>query len=129
MAITIMPTGETVTYDESLGLQNATATPSPPFPAEDANDNDIDAALLPTDFTTRLTALGAGTSTEAALSGYNGANNGLDIFTVTAAPGGSVVDIGFTDSSGAALDGMARSRQPWATHRRARCFETPSTLP
>ncbi|MCW5601487.1 DUF5801 repeats-in-toxin domain-containing protein [Nitrosomonas sp.] len=107
MAITIMPTGETVTYDESLGLQNATATPSPNFPAEDANDNDIDAALLPTDFTTRLTALGAGTSTEAALSGYNGANNGLDIFTVTAAPGGSVVDIGFTDSSGAALNGLA----------------------
>ncbi|WP_460056550.1 DUF5801 repeats-in-toxin domain-containing protein [Pseudomonas sp. S2_D06] len=101
----VVATGESVTLDETAGLQNSTATPTP---AGDADDNDILLASLPTTFTTRLSALGAGTATGAALSGYTGAadNSGSDAFTITAAPGASITDISFTDSSGAPLDGL-----------------------
>ncbi len=100
MAIEI--TGEDVVLDETPGLQNATATPTP---AGDADDNDILVASLPSDFSTRLTALSAGTATGAALSGYTGAvgNTGSDAFTVT--NGESITDISFVDSTGAPLDG------------------------
>ncbi|MGF6456758.1 beta strand repeat-containing protein [Pseudomonas frederiksbergensis] len=100
MAIGI--TGVDVTLDETAGLQNATATPSP---AGDADDNDILVASLPSDFSTRLTALSAGTATGAALSGYTGAvgNTGSNAFTVTG--GASITDISFVDSAGAPLDG------------------------
>jgi hypothetical protein len=101
MAIGI--TGVDVTLDETAGLQNATATPSP---AGDADDNDILVASLPSDFSTRLTALSAGTATGAALSGYTGAvgNTGSDAFTVT--DGASITDISFVDSNGAPLNGL-----------------------
>ncbi|NBQ69186.1 MAG: hypothetical protein EBU46_10250 [Nitrosomonadaceae bacterium] len=42
----------------------------------------------------------------AALSGYNGANTGLNIYTLAPDPGASISDIGFTDTSGAALNGQ-----------------------
>ncbi|MGF6488498.1 DUF5801 repeats-in-toxin domain-containing protein [Pseudomonas frederiksbergensis] len=101
MAIAI--TGEDVVLDETAGLQNATATPTP---AGDADDNDILVASLPASFSTRLTALGAGTATGAALSGYTGAagDTGSNAFTITG--GGSTSDISFVDSAGAPLDGL-----------------------
>ncbi|QHF42171.1 hypothetical protein PspS34_15480 [Pseudomonas sp. S34] len=104
-ALGVVATGEDVTLDETAGLQNATATPTP---AGDVDDNDILVASLPTTFANRLAGLGAGTATGAALSGYTGAagNTGSDAFTVTAAPGGSITDISFTDSSGAPLNGL-----------------------
>ncbi|HJR29892.1 MAG TPA: DUF5801 repeats-in-toxin domain-containing protein, partial [Pseudomonas sp.] len=96
-------TGENVTLDETAGLQNATATPSP---AGDADDNDILVASLPSAFSTRLTALGAGTATGAALSGYTGAagDTGSNAFTLTDPAG--ITDIRFVDSAGAPLDGV-----------------------
>ncbi|UQS88628.1 DUF5801 domain-containing protein [Pseudomonas chlororaphis subsp. piscium] len=97
--------GASVTLDETTGLQNATATPSP---AGDANDNDILLSALPSTFATRLTALGAGTAMDAALSGYTGAvgNTGSNAFTLNLTPGINVIDIKFTDSLGAALNGL-----------------------
>ncbi|QXH64660.1 hypothetical protein KSS91_22325 [Pseudomonas azerbaijanorientalis] len=86
-------------------MQNATATPTP---AGDADDNDILVASLPSTFTTRLAALGAGTATGAALSGYTGAtgNTGSNAFTITADPGATITDISFVGSSGAPLNGV-----------------------
>jgi hypothetical protein len=103
MAIGI--TGVAVSLDETAGLQNATATPTP---AGDADDNDILVASLPSTFSTRLTALGAGTATGAALSGYTGAagNTGSNAFTISAAPGATITDISFVDSTGAPLNGL-----------------------
>ena len=100
MAIGI--TGVDVSLDETAGLQNLTATPDP---AGDADDNDILVTSLPSDFSTRLTELNAGTATGAALSGYTGAvgDTGSDAFTVT--DGASITDISFVDSAGAPLDG------------------------
>ncbi|WP_454868382.1 DUF5801 repeats-in-toxin domain-containing protein [Pseudomonas farris] len=100
MAIEI--TGQDVVLDETPGLQNATATPTP---AGDADDNDILVASLPSEFSTRLTALAAGTATNAALSGYTGAvgDTGSEAFTVT--DGATITDISFVDSAGAPLDG------------------------
>ncbi|MEK1837201.1 MAG: hypothetical protein AAAB23_17980 [Pseudomonas sp.] len=101
MAIEI--TGVDVTLDETAGLQNATTTPTP---AGDADDNDILVASLPSDFSTRLTALSAGTATGAALSGYTGAvgDTGSNAFTLTDASG--ITDISFVDSNGAPLNGL-----------------------
>jgi hypothetical protein len=101
-ALSVTP-GANVTLDETAGLQNLTATPSP---AGDADDNDILVASLPSAFSTRLTALGAGTATGAALSGYTGAagNTGSNAFTLTAPSG--VTDIRFVDSAGAPLNGL-----------------------
>ncbi|WP_371366341.1 DUF5801 repeats-in-toxin domain-containing protein [Pseudomonas sp. QL9] len=101
----VTATGVNVSLDETTGLQNSTATPSP---AEDANDNDILVTSLPTAFSGRLTGLGAGTPARAALSGYTGAvgNTGSDAFTLTPAPGGNITDISFTDSLGAPLNGL-----------------------
>ncbi|WP_123361581.1 T1SS-143 repeat domain-containing protein [Pseudomonas chlororaphis] len=97
--------GASVTLDETTGLQNATTTPSP---AGDADDNDILLSALPSTFATRLTALGAGTAMDAALSGYTGAvgNTGSNAFTLNLTPGTNVLDIKFTDSLGAALNGL-----------------------
>ncbi|WP_408981039.1 DUF5801 repeats-in-toxin domain-containing protein [Pseudomonas sp. B21-017] len=101
-ALSVTP-GANVTLDETAGLQNLTATPSP---AGDADDNDILVASLPSAFSTRLTALGAGTATGAALSGYTGAagNTGSNAFTLTDPSG--VTDIRFVDSAGAPLNGV-----------------------
>ncbi|MDK1373451.1 MULTISPECIES: DUF5801 repeats-in-toxin domain-containing protein [unclassified Sinorhizobium] len=97
MAITITPTGAFAVLDETDGLQNATATPSP---AGDADDNDILASSLPTAFSGRLSTLGL-TVDEAALSGYNGANTGSNIVNVTGANATS--DFSLTGSGGAAF--------------------------
>ncbi|CAI8891319.1 T1SS secreted agglutinin RTX [Pseudomonas chlororaphis] len=101
----VVATGASVTLDETAGLQNATATPAP---AGDANDNDILLTALPSAFAARLSALGAGTAAGAALSGYTGAadNTGSNAFTLNLAPGAINVDISFTDSLGAALNGL-----------------------
>ncbi|POA16737.1 hypothetical protein C1886_25645, partial [Pseudomonas sp. FW300-N1A1] len=101
----VLVTGVNVTLDETAGLQNGTATASP---AGDADDNDILVASLPSIFSTRLTALGAGAITAAALSGYTGAagNTGANAFSISAAPGASITDISFTDSLGAPLNGL-----------------------
>ncbi|MHC5349294.1 DUF5801 repeats-in-toxin domain-containing protein, partial [Metapseudomonas furukawaii] len=101
----ITATGVEVSLDETDGLQNATATPAP---AGDANDNDILVTSLPGTFANRLINLGAGTAMDAALSGYTGApgNTGENAFTFTAAPGGIITDVGFTDSAGAPLNGL-----------------------
>ncbi|HEU4850909.1 MAG TPA: hypothetical protein VFT37_02010 [Telluria sp.] len=92
MAITL---GSSVTLDESDGLQNAVATPSP---AGDANDNDT-ANALPAAFSAKLT--GAGTYLDAALSGYNGSNTGTNAFSFNIS---GATGMGFTDSSGAPLN-------------------------
>ncbi|AZD16427.1 hypothetical protein PUP66_18310 [Pseudomonas chlororaphis] len=101
----VVATGTNVALDETSGLQNATATPDP---TGDADDNDILLTALPSTFATRLTALGAGTATDAALSGYTGAvgDTGSNAFTLNLAPGAINVDISFTDSFGAALNGL-----------------------
>ncbi|WP_097303985.1 T1SS-143 repeat domain-containing protein [Pseudomonas chlororaphis] len=101
----VVSTGVNVALDETSGLQNATATPAP---AEDANDNDILLTALPSAFAARLTALGAGTATGAALSGYTGAagNTGSNAFTLNPAPGGVITDVSFTDNLGAPLNGL-----------------------
>ncbi|AZC57842.1 DUF5801 repeats-in-toxin domain-containing protein [Pseudomonas chlororaphis] len=101
----VVATGVNVALDETAGLQNATATPTP---AGDADDNDILLTALPSAFATRLTALGAGTATDAALSGYTGAvgDTGSNAFTLNLAPGAINVDISFTDSLGAPLNGL-----------------------
>jgi len=101
----VAATGVDVALDETAGLQNATATSDP---AGDADDNDILLAALPSAFATRLSALGAGAATDAALSGYTGAvgDTGSNAFTLNLAPGAINVDISFTDSLGAALNGL-----------------------
>jgi hypothetical protein len=104
-AMSVVASGANVSLDETAGLQNATATSTP---AGDADDNDILVASLPSTFSARLTALGAGTATGAALSGYTGAvgNTGSNAFTVTADPGASITNISFVDSTGAPLNGL-----------------------
>ncbi|OPG74461.1 hypothetical protein B1219_05210 [Pseudomonas ogarae] len=101
----VVATGVNVTLDETANLQNGTATPSP---ATDADDNDILATALPVTFANRLTALGTGTATGTALSGYTGAvgDTGSDAFTINAAPGASITNISFVDSTGVPLDGV-----------------------
>ncbi|UVE43303.1 hypothetical protein KS461_17945 [Pseudomonas chlororaphis] len=101
----VVATGASVTLDETAGLQNATATPAP---AGDANDNDILLTALPSAFAARLSALGAGTAAGAALSGYTGAadNTGSNAFTLNLAPGATNIDVSFTDSFGAPLNGL-----------------------
>ncbi|UVM35499.1 DUF5801 repeats-in-toxin domain-containing protein [Pseudomonas sp. B21-019] len=104
-AMSVVASGASVTLDETAGLQNGTATPSP---LGDADDNDIPLASLPSTFSTRLTALGAGTASGAALSGYTGAagNTGSNAFSVTADPGANITDISFVDSAGVPLNGL-----------------------
>ncbi|PTR29621.1 DUF5801 repeats-in-toxin domain-containing protein, partial [Pseudomonas sp. GV085] len=103
--LSVVATGEDVTLDETAGLQNGTATPGP---VGDADDNDILVTSLPTTFASRLTGLGAGTATGAALSGFTGAvgNTGSNAFTITSAPGASITDVSFVDSNGAPLSGV-----------------------
>ncbi|AUG41640.1 hypothetical protein CXP47_17700 [Pseudomonas chlororaphis] len=101
----VVATGVNVALDETAGLQNAAATPAP---TGDANDNDILLTALPSAFAARLTTLGAGTATGAALSGYTGAagNTGSNAFSLNPAPGGTITDVSFTDSLGAPLNGL-----------------------
>jgi hypothetical protein len=99
MAIIITPTGELVVLDETDGLQNLTATPSP---AGDADDNDILSSSLPAALSSRLTFYGL-TLDESALSGYSGAaaDTGDNILNVTGATATS--DFALTGSGGAAF--------------------------
>ncbi|MCT9812519.1 DUF5801 domain-containing protein, partial [Acidovorax sp. Be4] len=99
----ITTTGVKVALDETPNLQNATITPAIPG---DADDNDILASSLPLAFSGRLTTLNAGAAIDAALSGYDGSNTGLNAFTITPDSGGTITDIRFTDSTGALLDGL-----------------------
>ncbi len=96
--LSVVSTGVDVSLDETAGLQNLTTTP---IPAGDADDNDT-ATSLPVAFSTRLTALGAGTAMDAALSGYNGANAGSDAFTISGAT--SATDVSFVGSNGLPLE-------------------------
>jgi hypothetical protein len=102
MAITITATGELVVLDETDGLQNATATPSPASPAGDADDNDILSSSLPAAISGRLTFYEV-TLDEAALSGYSGAvaDIGDNILNVTGATAST--DFALTASGGAAF--------------------------
>ncbi|EJM69449.1 hypothetical protein PMI30_01094, partial [Pseudomonas sp. GM50] len=104
-ALSVVATGEDVSLDETTGLQNVTATPTP---AGDADDNDILVSSLHPTFAARLTALGAGTATGAALSGYTGAagNTGSNAFTITVDPAAGITDISFVGSTGAPLNGL-----------------------
>lgn len=90
-------TTASVTLDESLDLQNATLTPAP---AGDADDNDIASSALPAPFAAALTLAGI---INAAESGYNGANSGLNAFTFDVP---NAVGLAFTDASGALLAGV-----------------------
>ncbi|WP_448093194.1 DUF5801 repeats-in-toxin domain-containing protein [Pseudomonas lini] len=99
-ALDVVATDVNVSLDETTGLQNETTTPG----AGDVDDNDILVASLPPDFSDRLTALGAGTAMDAALSGYTGAvgDTGSDAFTISG--GTSVTDISFVDTNGLPLE-------------------------
>ena len=99
--MTITATTTTITIDESAGLQNTTATPSPTFPAGDANDNDIAISALQTTFADRLTALGITGLKEAALSGYDGSagNSGANVVSVTP-NSGTISSLGFFGPDG-----------------------------
>jgi hypothetical protein len=99
-AFTFTP-GSAVTLDETAGLQNLAITPTP---AEDANDNDILIASLPTAFTGRLTAVSAPTLTKAAVSGYTGSGSGTNAFTFSGT--GAFTGMAFTDLNGAPLNGL-----------------------
>src|SRR5688500_19575181 len=103
--MTITATGVTVTNDETAGLKNGFASPTP---AGDANDNEISVSSLPAIFAARLAELSAGSAIGAALSGYTGAagNTGSDAFTIAPAPGGTITDVLFTGSNGAPLNGL-----------------------
>ncbi|MEY9199331.1 hypothetical protein ABIA16_004510 [Sinorhizobium fredii] len=102
MAITITPATDVfVVLDETEGLQNATATPNPPSPSGDADDNDILSSSLPTALSGRLTSYSV-TVDEAALSGYNGANTGANIINITGATAST--DLALTGSGGAAFE-------------------------
>lgn len=97
MAILNLTSTNSVTLDETAGLQNFTASTA----AGDKNDNDIAAASLPSTFLTWLSTAGAGTAINGALSGYTGTGTGSNAFTfsVTGASG-----MAFTDSAGALLN-------------------------
>ncbi len=96
MAITITPTGAFVVLDETDGLQNEAATPTP---AGDADDNDISSGSLPTAFSGRLSFYTLAVD-EAALSGYNGTTSS-NIITVTGATASS--DFALTGEDGVAF--------------------------
>jgi hypothetical protein len=81
MALTVTPTGTTVTLDESAGLQN-----------DDTN------LALPGAFSSRLTALGADPATA-----INAAVSNGDVISISAT--GTIGNIAFTDATGGALDG------------------------
>src|SRR4051812_43337840 len=99
MAFLSFTKGKNVTLDESAGLQNAALPVG--SPAGDLDDNDTSLSL-PTAFGNRLTSLGAGSVTKAALSGYDGSNTGLNAFTFSVA---GYAGMSFTDSLGAPLNG------------------------
>ena len=82
MALTVTPTGTTVTLDETAGLQN-----------DDTN------VALPAAFSSRLTALGADPATAINQAVSNG--NVISISGVT----GTITNLAFTDANGGALDG------------------------
>ena len=111
LTVTVDPNVLTI-HDESDGVQNTPATLDPT-----TDDNGTDVALdldatnpavpdFPSDFSARLTALGADPSGAigAALSGYDGSNNGLDVVTFSA-NGANISNLALTDGDGNPLDG------------------------
>lgn len=97
MTILNLTTSQISTIDETTGLQNFASSTI----AGDKDDNDILASALPAAFAAKL--LGAGIPINAALSGYNGSNSGGNAFSFSLS---GAVGMGFTDSTGAALNGV-----------------------
>src|SRR6266545_5261290 len=81
MALTVTPTGTTVTLDETAGLQN-----------DDTN------STLPVAFSSRLTALGADPATA-----LNQAVSNSNVISISGVTG--TINVTFTDANGGALDG------------------------
>jgi hypothetical protein len=103
MALTFT-TVSTVTLDETPGVQNLAATPSP---SGDSDDNDILASRLPQTFVTRLGQVASSSPANNALSGYvGGADAGSNAFTVSAGTGGVITDVSFVGPTGAPLEGL-----------------------
>ena len=103
-SLSLLAGSASVTLDESGGLQNAQTSAGT---AQDADDNDIGWAALPSAFATRLSSLWSGhTPINAALSGYNGSNSGENIVSIQNSWGGAVTT-SFSDAAGHALDGDA----------------------
>ncbi len=103
ITMALLATGVDVTLDESDDLQNAQDAGGT---LQDADDNDIAAAVLPGAFASRLNDLWGGhTPINAALSGYNGSNSGENILNLQSA--GGTVGMAFSDAQGQALDGDA----------------------
>lgn len=108
MAILSTSGGASVTIDESPSLLNDLTSNV----IGDLEDNDVALSFLTSAtspalaFYTRLTALGAGTPTDVALSGYNGSNTGLNAFTIAPSSNGSITDLRFSDSNGNPLQGL-----------------------
>ncbi len=103
----------TTIHDETSGLQN-----TPPNLDSTTNDNGNDVALdldgtdpdvpdFPLEFSTRLTALGSDPSGAigAALSGYDGSNDGLVALTIDG-NGFTIANLALTDANGDPLDGV-----------------------
>ena len=90
--------------DETSGVQN--------LDTGGVTSNDISLAgggVLPAEFETLLTAVGAGTPSGAALSGLGTATT-ADDFVLTF--GANVTDVAFTSSTGGALDGVVAKSGP-----------------
>jgi Domain of unknown function (DUF5801) len=97
-------TGNTVILDESSGLQNLVDAASI---LGDAVDNDISTTVVSATsavapLLTFLSGLGLGDPINFALSGYDGANSGLNVVNTS-----ETAELAFTDGAGAALNGFA----------------------
>ncbi len=112
LVITVTP-GVTTIHDETDGLQN---TPPNLDPAIDENGNDValdldgtdpDVPDFPVAFSSRLTALGSDPSGAigAALSGYDGSNDGLVALTING-NGFTIANLALTDEFGDLLNGL-----------------------
>ena len=96
---TLTLTGNRVALDETTGLQNLANSTAP----GDQDDNDIAASELPIPMLDRLQAIGAGTPTYSALSGYDG-TAGKPLATI----GGdlpSLTGLSFSNVGGLPLNG------------------------
>ena len=91
--------GNRVALDESSGLQNLASSLAP----GDQDDNDIAPSSLPINMIDRLQAIGAGTPTFSALSGYDGAA-GKPLANLTGDLS-ALTSLAFSDAMGMALDG------------------------
>ncbi|MDW7748016.1 DUF5801 repeats-in-toxin domain-containing protein [Halomonas sp.] len=90
-------TGTDVTHDETAGLQNGVATPTP---VGDADDDDVLFSSIPLDFSSRLTALYAPDEPPTALGA---AMSDGDVVTFN--PTGELGNVALTGANGDPLDG------------------------